>query len=166
MKKIVRTVVLLLAVGILATGCDLGLFGVNEDDAAEAFIVTNVALLEVVMSENFPDIDGISLSDDGSVVTFTDYSVDNLVDRVADTGGDDYSWKQNFTTINGTVTLEGSEDAGDVKNKYDMTLQGGTIETIAYSLPQERDGDTVLTVTANGSAVELTTEAMNGTFAE
>ena len=161
MKKVVAVLV---SIAILVTLAACGGSGgsssggqgssVSENDAIAAFVVVQTVVFTSSMMIAFgQQIDGVSVGDDGTV-TYDNVSVVSVMEAMGGTAEDNLP-DVAYTTMSGTMS---ESDGGAL---VDVTLAGGPVSSMKFTLTEEmfasgeEDQSTNVSVEVNGRQMEL-----------
>lgn len=143
-KTIAIGTVAVLLFALAGCGGSGGGSSVSEDDAKQAFMVSFVSVLTASFGLAFgQEIPGATLDEETQELTLKDFSLEELAGAGSDIP---------YTSVSGSVM---SEEEAMVT---DLTLEGGPVESIGYTLTgdqmQNQEGFSI-TVTVNGKEMEL-----------
>ena len=143
-KTIAIGAVVVLLFALAGCGGSGGGSSVSEDDAKQAFMVSFVSVLTASFGLAFgQEIPGATLDEETQELTLKDFSLEELAGAGSDIP---------YTSVSGSVM---SEEEAMVT---DLTLEGGPVESIGYTLTgdqmQNQEGFSI-TVNVNGKEMEL-----------
>ncbi|MFW5745744.1 MAG: hypothetical protein ACOC2D_20900 [Spirochaetota bacterium] len=127
---------------------------VTDEEAKQAFVISFGSVLVASMATSFgEEVDGVELNEEGDQLSLDGFDLsDHLGDGAPETP---------YTAISGTIDNE------EERMKADLTLEGGPVDSIEFSIGAEEmqatEGfSTTLTVNGRETELDITPEDLQG----